>query len=343
MIEGHGNDIYDYVGMVKADFSSNIAFNSHSEEILEMLKAHLRSISNYPDPKARILSERIAQHHGVEAENVLVMNGSAEAFYVIAHLLSERNPKSLIFTPSFAEYEDSCRVYKHRIDYLPIENYESVDYSAYHSAWIGSPNNPNGYRVPMEKIKSLAKLFPQCSFIIDRAYNDLSASCEPCVIDDLPQNIILIYSLTKMFGVPGVRLGYVVADAGLIQQMKCLRAPWMVNALSQVVGEYVMEHYERLLINRKELLTESLYLQNQLGEVKGVRVLPSDCNFFLCELCNDCTTFELQAYLMNEQGILIRNASNFRGLTEKHFRLAAQKREDNDLLIHTLKEWNTIF
>lgn len=123
MINGHGNNLYDYPGKIVADFSSNIAFNHRASAIQEHLKGCLESITNYPDPSARLLTEKLARHHGVSPAHILVTNGSAEAFYLVAHLF--RQAQTLICTPAFAEYEDACRVFDHRISFYPLAKLEA--------------------------------------------------------------------------------------------------------------------------------------------------------------------------------------------------------------------------
>ena len=342
MIEGHGNDRYNYGDKIEIDFSSNIAFNNRSELIIDNMKESLGAIQNYPDPKAKVLCKKLALHHSVKSENIMVVNGSAEAFYMLAHFLSGPTAKTLIFTPSFAEYEDSCRLYRHDISYLALDSFEQVDYSNYSSVWIGTPNNPNGYRVGISKILELSKSNPNTYFIVDRAYNELSASCESKEINHIPSNVIFINSLTKSFGIPGIRLGYVIATEKIIEILHSLRAPWSVNGLSLVVGEYIMDNYQALSVDSNEILNESNYLQKEISKIDGFSVTKSDCNFFLCEITNGRNASELHSYLIENYGILIRKASNFRGLTDRYFRLAAQNREQNSKLINALREWITL-
>lgn len=343
MIEGHGNDRYRYEGRIKIDFSSNIAYNNHSKLIIEHLKERLHAIENYPDPTTQILSQKIAQRSGVKEQSVMVCNGSAEAFYLVAHQIDRSTAKSrarsLIFTPSFAEYEDSCTLYNHQVEFANLTEYKEIDYAKFDSTWIGTPNNPDGYRVTIKEIEQIAELNPHCLFVIDRAYNDLSASCDEQATSEIPENIILIHSLTKTFGIPGIRLGYIIAAEKNIEKLKALRPPWSVNALSLVAGEFVMDNYQRLSVDLKELLGESKQLQRELSKLEFLEVEPSDTNFFLCKITNGSTAKELHKYLVDNHGILIRNAANFRGLTPHHFRIAAQERESNNKLIEALKEW----
>ncbi len=342
MIQGHGNDKYNYGDKIEIDFSSNIAFNNHSEQIIEHLKGSLSSIENYPDPSALALRAKIAAHHNLHSDEIMVCNGSAEAFYMVAHLISlnaMQPARTLIFTPSFAEYEDSCKLYAHNIEHRELELFNSIDYSPYNSVWIGTPNNPDGKRVVISDIESYAKRYPQTQFIVDRAYNDLSASCDEVSQQALLPNVTLIHSMTKSFGIPGLRLGYVIAQKRVIESLTELRPPWSVNAVSLAAGDFIMDNYQRLSVDIEELLGESQYLQQEIAKIEYLRVTPSDANFFLCEIVDGRTSEELHSYLVEQHGILIRNASNFRGLSNSFFRIAAQSRKENLKLIQALKQW----
>lgn len=157
---------------------------------------------------------------------------------------------------------------------------------------------------------------------------------------ELRPNIIIVDSFTKSYGIPGIRLGYVIASAEIIDQLAAIRPPWSVNSLSLKAGEYILERHNELQPNIMELVTESRYLQDKIAKISGFRVTPSDCNFFLVEICNSTSQVsELKKFLIDKHGILIRDASNFVGLTNSHFRIAAQERKDVVKLINALKEW----
>lgn len=287
MLQGHGNDRYNYGGRVKIDFSSNIAFNNHSSKIIEHLKTTLTTIENYPDPMGQVLREKIAAHHNISPDCVMVCNGSAESFYLIAHLIAHRinyEPRSLIFTPSFAEYEDSCSVYKHLLYFSPLNNFYKNKFAVFNSVWIGTPNNPDGFRVPIEDIVDIARDSEQTLFVVDRAYNDLSASRDDYTHDSIAENMIMVHSMTKSFGIPGLRLGYIIADREIIKTAMELRPPWSVNALSLAAGEFIMDNYASLAPDIDELLLSSQYLQRELSKIDYLEVTPSDANFFLCNI-----------------------------------------------------------
>lgn len=356
MINGHGNNLYHYKeGVIKLDFSSNIAFNNKSDLIIEQLKGNLGSIKNYPDPCVKNLSGKIAEHHKLLFENVLVANGSAEAFYLVAHFLANSSTQSvsstqqitqcntLIHTPAFAEYEDSCTLYNHNLSFAPIFTFAEENFSNFKSVWLGLPNNPDGFITNFKDVIEKCNEFASIFFIVDMAYNELCTSVSDGVCErgvcELPKNLILINSLTKSFGVPGIRLGYILACKEIIEQLSNMRPPWSVNSLSISVGEYIMDNYNELIFNRDELIGESLFLQRELGNIASIEVIPSGCNFILCRVCNGKSAAELKEFLVENFGILIRDASNFRGLGVEHFRVAAQCRESNIKLVNALREF----
>ncbi len=339
MITGHGNNIYQFgESQIEVDFSSNIAFNNHSAEIYQHLRERIETIGNYPDPEAKRLTEMVAKHHSLPANQILITNGSAEAFYLVAHLFSRRGlVKTAITTPSFSEYEDSCSLYDHEISYIPLNELLTADLSDFTSLWLGSPNNPDGLRITVNEISELAKKYPSCYFVVDRAYNELSNDEEHD--DEIPHNIIIINSFTKAYGIPGLRLGYLAADSPIISELTTMRPPWSVNSLSLIAGEYIMEHHAELQPSTEELIGESLYLQKEISKIDGFEVTESNCNFFLIKILGKEKATDLQEYLVKNHKLLIRNASNFRGLTDQHIRIAAHNRTENNKLIEALKKW----
>lgn len=350
MISGHGNNIYQYdEALIEADFSSNIAFNNHSSQILSFLSENMESLCNYPDPMAVRLTEQIATYHGVDRGCVLVTNGSAEAFYLVAHyqsLVAAGRCRTAIATPSFSEYEDSCALFRHDISYVKLEEIDTLNLANFDSLWLASPNNPDGYRVSTADILSLATQGGDCCVVLDRAYNDLTSEREGCEGlfeggegGEVPQNIILIESFTKLYGIPGLRLGYVVASPDTIASLNEMRPPWSVNSLSLVAGEYILANREALQVDLEELIGESHYLQEAIDGIDGFDVKRSNCNFFLVEITCGRRASDLYNYLLERHGLLIRDCSNFRGLGESHIRIAAQSRCLNDKLINALRGW----
>lgn len=335
MINGHGNNIYEYEKRILADFSSNIAFNHKSGAILEHLKSKIETIGNYPDPMAVKLTRQLAAFHQINPSLILVTNGSAEAFYLLAHLF--QGARTAICTPAFAEYEDACRLYKHKLDYLLVGNFSATDFSSYNTVWLGTPNNPDGTITQAEEIMDKCHAHPSTCFVVDMAYAELTSRQEELRWKkQLPDNLVLIRSLTKSFAIPGLRLGYITASSRIVDSLSRMRPPWSVNSLAMEAGRYILDNYPALVPDIKELTDESLFLQRELLQTGTIDVVPSSCNFFLCRL-NEGSSASLKKDLIQQYGILIRDASNFRSLDHSCFRVAAQNHTNNLYLINAIK------
>ncbi|HKK81706.1 MAG TPA: histidinol-phosphate transaminase [Prolixibacteraceae bacterium] len=335
MLNGHGNDQYAYAQKIVADFSTNITNGTVAEELAGFLKTKLNTLHNYPDPEANIFLGAIAKYHHIEKENLLACNGSTEAFYLIAQTFGEK--KSFIRTPSFSEYEDACKQFDHHIE-QDTELYE-VSLQNNQLVWLGNPNNPDGKTTLTNEIDALCQLHPQTLFIVDEAYADLCQNFETAIpLTTKHANLIIVRSLTKSFSVPGLRIGYLVSDKQNIQRTKQHMMPWNMNTLAIEAGTFIMNNYEKLKPDTEKIVEESVQFQEELAKLPELTVSPSSCNFFLVKT-NIGTAAGLKSFLIENYGILIRDASNFKGLTKQHFRLSVQSQQNNQALIAALKTW----
>lgn len=334
MLLGHGNDIYDYPGRIQCDFSSNIPYKNASGTIADYLKGRMDSISNYPDPNAWELTLQLADFHSVLPAQILVTNGSAEAFYLLAYFFTGK--RSTITYPAFAEYEDACRAYHHTLSFLPLDSLTPKMRFETDTVWLGVPNNPNGRVVSNDTITSLCERNPHTFFIVDAAYDDLCPRGESInALQGSVKNLIIIHSLTKTFGIPGLRLGYVVAEREIIDSISAMRPPWSVNSMALEAGSFIMANRIDLLPDAISLSRESARLQQSLSNLPQLEVMFSSCNFFLVKM-KERSAKELKQFLIDRFGILIRDASNFRGLTPQHFRISVQEEKWNHQLVEAL-------
>jgi threonine-phosphate decarboxylase len=336
MIYGHGDDAYQYAINFKANFSSNVWHERTSTALLEHLKVKLSNIANYPSPNADPLAAQIATHHQLDIENVIVTNGATEAFYMIAHLFKGKTVH--IGTPTFSEYEDACS----RHD-MQLRFYKRSEAAHTHFeddlAFICNPNNPDGFSNSVSEIRQLVAACPNTTFVIDEAYCDFTfqiTSCLPLLSEF--NNIIIVKSLTKLFSIPGLRLGYLLCSPKMQKKLLHFKMPWNVNALAIAAGQYIFEHYEQMHPNMSVLLKHCNTLQEAIRNLNGFTVQPSKTNYFLVRLKTPDAT-KLKNYLAHEHQLLIRNASNFRGLDEHYIRIASQDAAQNKLLINALKSW----
>ena len=150
------------------------------------------------------------------------------------------------------------------------------------------------------------------------------------------QNVIQIHSMTKRFAIPGLRLGYITAPAPVISRLRANYRPWAVNALAIEAGLWLITHQnpnEKYMM--EDLLAETQFVVRKLRGIFGIHVYPTQTNFMLCSI-RQASAAELKTYLLENHQFLIREASNFDGLKDCHFRIATQLPDFNDELIKAI-------
>ena len=319
MIEGHGDDAYKYRD-IKSDFSSNICAHGSHQDLLNHLAAHPELIDHYPEPEAWTLERMLAERHDIDPKQVIVTSGATEAIYLIAQTFHLR---PVIPEPTFSEYADACSIINGQWSMVNGQ-----------CCWICNPNNPTGEvydQLYINKMMAEHELV-----VIDQSYANYTDSpvMSPRWGCRTPYSI-QIRSMTKDYGVPGLRLGYITAHESLTEQIRRHMRPWSVSALAVEAGKYLLQHDE--LICRPDL-QEAQRLREKLSQIEGIEVATTQTNFMLCRLEHH-TAAELKEYLANEHHILIRDASNFKGLTPHHFRIAAQTPEENNALVEAIKQF----
>lgn len=337
MITGHGDDAYVYNKNIIANFSSNVYYDGFPDGLRDRLIATIAKINTYPEANADSLSHCLAEWHNLAADKLLVTNGATEAFYLIAQSL--RNKRVTIIIPSFAEYEDACRTADLSLEFLDWSELDASTRFTTDAVFLGNPNNPTGAILRKELLQSLLENNPQTTFMIDEAYVDFTP--EPVsMVEELIHfpHLILVKSLTKTHAIPGLRLGYIISNPTIIKHITSYKMPWSVNTMAIEAGKYIIHNRLNFPLPLEQLLTDTQQLIQQLRKQQQVEITPTHTNFFLCETKNGSAA-DLKSFLVNEYGILIRDASNFRGLNNKHFRIATQTAAKNELLINAVGQW----
>ena len=355
MINGHGDDIYQYGG-IRCNFSSNISPLIDTSPLRQHLAERLTLINHYPEPDAYSLEVLIAAKHGISPNEVLVTSGATDAIYLIAQTLrSERT--FAVKRPTFSEYADACRMYGYEEAPKAASKREHSDacisYAEHEQArtkfkagavrWLCNPNNPTGELRTTDTVKVLSRRHHW--LIIDQSYEDYT--WEPLLSAQTAidmQNVIVIHSMTKRFAIPGLRLGYIIAPSAVTRRLRANYRPWAVNALAIEAGHWLLEdegehHSSEEPYYREEmklLLAQTRYLRERLRNIFGIHVYPTSTNFMLCSI-RQSTAAELKEYLLAHHGFLIRDASNFEGLKDCHFRIATQLPEFNTELVEAIK------
>ena len=337
MIEGHGDDVYRYGELVKMNFSSNIFQHADHTALKEYLAEHFDVINNYPEPQPRQLERLIAHRLGISPEAVMVTNGATEAIYLIAQLF--RNYASVIPQPTYCEYADACRMYNHIISYENNDDLQTLPADRVY--WICNPNNPSGNVLMKGFVDYVVRRSPRYTFVVDQSYEAYTKAelLIPREMMGLP-NLFILHSLSKEYGIPGLRLGYVTAEPDLLRLLRNLRHPWSVNALAIEAGKYLIRHGHFAVADLDAYLEETERLRQALRQLEGIRVFETKTNYMLCEI-EPATATELKSWLIHERGILIRDCQNFYGLSNHFFRISAQLPEENDALVEAVRDFLT--
>jgi len=333
MANEHGDD---YQGVVKANFSSNVWYGADNTELYTHLAAILPDTCRYPEMEAESLKGLLAVMLAVNTSRVSIGNGSIDIIYRIAQAF--RGKKSIIVSPTFSEYSKACHVNEHTVINCYRENLLiEIDKYQPDLVWICNPNNPDGYCYDRKELQVLFYTHPQVTFILDQSFVEFTLQ-ETLSADSVPEfkNLILIYSLTKRYSIPGLRAGYVIASETIISQLDQFKIPWSVNTLGIEAGKYCLKMQDTSF-DLKSWLNETVRFQQEINRIGIFRTLPTHTPFFLVEI-HKGRTCDLKNHLLSE-GILIRDATNFENNGNEIMRLNTLSRELNDILINKLRAW----
>lgn len=325
----HGDDAYKYKD-IRLNFSSNVYNHFDHSHLFCYLSGQMACVASYPEPTPSSLEQKMAERLGVSADNIVVTNGATEAIYLIAQ--AYRGSHSAILQPTFSEYGEACRINEHT-----LTNIMSLPDHTPQLFWLCNPNNPTGHTLPKEELTELFRCHPDTLFILDQSYApyynaELLTAGEAVALG----NVIMLHSMTKEYGIPGLRLGYVAGSSMRLNALRQLRMPWSVNSLAIKAGEYLLQHPDDYVLPTEMLISERKRVEETLIATGRISTTPSDTHILLCRL-HDGTAADLKDRLARQYGILIRDASNFTGLDSHYFRIAVQTPEENDDLIASIK------
>lgn len=340
MISGHGDDAYRYGPKIKYNFSSNVFGRANIEGLKEHLRRCMDEIGSYPEPEPYTLEAEIAASKSLVPGEVSVTNGATESIYLIAQTFGGCNVA--ILQPTFSEYADACSMHNcntKAIYTLPDKDSGFLLPSDIDMLWLCNPNNPTGKVYEIEHLRKMVENNPNVIFVIDQSYEAFTTGETFTAKEAVGYgNLFLLHSMTKRYAVPGIRLGYITGDSALLGCLRKNRMPWSVNRLAIEAGIYLVQHPDEAAIDMQAYLSEAQRLRSMLNSLEGVDVIPTQTHFMLAKL-NAGKASHLKEYLAAEHGILIRDASNFEGLDERYFRIAAQTPPENDKLVGAIALW----
>jgi L-threonine-O-3-phosphate decarboxylase len=316
------------------DFAVNVVPGGPPPQVRERLASALSTIDRYPDDAPA--ASAVAARHGRPPGEVLLLNGAAEAFWLLAHALRPR--RAVCVHPSFTEPEAALRAAGAEVVRAGRDPEDfSLDPGAIEPAAdfvvVGNPNNPTGNLDPAAMIAGLAR--PGRILVVDEAFMDLvpgeAESLAPR--GDVP-GLVVVRSLTKAWALPGLRTGFLLAQRGVVAALRAARQPWSVNSLALAALEAYGRGELTSAAVAREIAQAREELATRLRSLPGVRVWPSCANFLLVRVASG---EHVRAGLL-ERGIAVRRAATFPGLTADHLRIAVRTPADNELLLAALAE-----
>jgi threonine-phosphate decarboxylase len=353
----HGGDVWSVAddSTIKLgrlmDFSSNISPLGPSRKVLNAIKNNLWKVSLYPQPDADNLRRTIAkQYEGLSAENVIVGNGSSELIDLFAKVFVQERTSAIIPIPTFSEYESAVQKSGGRIrDITPKDNDLNVDLQTVlrlvnkdSPVFICNPNNPTGALINREDLVRIIESAAgrKTLVFVDEAFMDFTQHQEDYTLAaevKKYENLFVLRSLTKFHGLPGLRIGYGLGSAEIIDVLRKAKMPWNVNCLAQAAAEVALKDLRYATEVRELVMRERTYLTNRLRRTPSLRIHDSKVNFLLIDVkATGLTARQISEYSLNK-GIMIRDCSSFKGLDGYHIRVAIKTRRQNTILLDFLE------
>ncbi len=331
------------------DFSANINPLGPSPRALAAVMNNLDLISSYPDPDCSELKAVLAGHLGIREDLLLMGNGAAELIYLLVRVTGSK--RALIPVPTFSEYglaviSQGGEVLEVAMDEkngfrLPLKAIVNC-LNQVDLVFLCNPNNPTGRLLNAKMVE----------YILDKAFSlGVMVLVDEAFMDFIPRredfsvmsrvghfpNLAVLYSLTKFFGIPGLRLGAIAAPGKLITRMKASKDPWNVNVLAQVAGVAGLRDQDYLERTSRIVRQEKIFLFRELTRFKGLKPLPGAANFILVDISESGITSGKLTELLGLRGIMVRDCMGFSGLEGRYIRLAVKTHSENIKLILALK------
>jgi len=311
---------------------------------LALLLGQAPLLRAYPDRQYAALARALAGLHGVEPDAVLPGNGAAELFTWAARDAAAAGV-SVLPQPGFGDYPRALACWEGAWLPLPLPLQAGVGAQEFppppggEVLWITNPHNPTGQLWSRASLEPLLGQFALA--IVDEAFLPLVPGGEAHSLIPLVAahpNLVVIRSLTKLYGIAGLRLGYAVAEPQRLQRWAGWRDPWPVNGLAAAAGESLLRNPAacRRWCGRVQRWTarEGAWLQQQLAQLPGITPLPSAANFLLIR--GETSLVPLRERLERRHHILLRDCRSFVGLGPNWLRIGYQSRQHNRRIISAL-------
>ncbi|ABK78598.1 threonine-phosphate decarboxylase [Cenarchaeum symbiosum A] len=323
------------------DFSSNVSPAGPPPSVGRSLKGMMNRVSVYPDPASSSLRARLARYAGLRIRQITVGGGATAIIHDFCRAFL-RGRKTLVVSPTFGEYEAAARLAGAR-----VSRFEAMEVGAETEKLAGAiprggclflcnPNNPTGELLSKEQVGRLVRAAARRSALVmvDECFIELSRKPRESILDMAGRlsNMLVLRSLTKSFGLAGLRVGYAAGPQGIIDVLEKVRIPWSVSGPAQDMAEAALSCTSHLVSARKMIFKEAGFLRRGISGIDGFECLDTSANFMLVR-----TRLRGSAVRdrLIKRGILVRDCSSF-GMDGHYIRIAVRTRRENKMLVEAL-------
>ena len=327
------------------DFSSNVNPLGCHPGVKKYLKKQLQKIHIYPDSESTKLRSNLKWFTGISTSQILIGNGATEIIYNFCSAFVNKKSKVLIPCPTFSEYEKAVKFSSGKI--IPFKSLNlNEDFQKFIAkipikgiVFICNPNNPTGEILSKKNMEQIVKIAEKKSTLvfIDETFIELVPDSNPSLVKTIKkyENLFILRSFTKSFGLAGLRIGYGLGSKKIIETLQRIKIPWNVNYIAQSAASAALCYSNFLDKSRQNIKKENFFLMNSLSKLEWMSCFNSSTNFILIKTKINSKT--LQKKLL-KKNILIRDCSTFCGLNENYVRIAIKNRKENQILIKALGE-----
>lgn len=334
----HGGDIYRHPEVT--DFSVNTNPLGAPEAVKRAVQESVVNIEHYPDVKSEALRRAISRFEQVNMEEILCGNGAAELFFAAVQAFRPR--KALVTAPSFSEYEEALRSVGAEVEYYYLKEEDNFqireDYvekltEDIDMVFLCNPNNPTGQTIEREMlIRILEHCKKQNIFVVlDECFLEFLDEPEQYEMTDLRgeyPNLLIIKAFTKIFSMPGLRLGYAIcSNPDILEEMSWKLQQWNVSIPAQMAGVAALQDSEEYIRRTREYVSNQREYMRNILKMMGYVVFASKANYLFFKGRPGLAEEALEA------GFLIRDCQNYEGLSDGFYRIAIRKKEENERLI----------
>jgi threonine-phosphate decarboxylase len=325
------------------DFSSNVNPLGYPNSIKIKLKQNYDLFSIYPDTESTTLRNYLARYTGISKDQITVGNGATEIIYNFCKAFLKGH-KILIPIPTFGEYESAAKLHGASVNFLKIMNLNQEipkllnEISKNDCVFICNPNNPTGVLTKRKNMLKIVEFAHKKSILVfvDECFIELVSIARESLVPHLRKfdNLFILRSLTKSFGLAGLRVGYGLGSREIISILDRIKIPWNVNGLAQNIAKKALSDKSHLRKTRKIISQERKFLRDAISKINGFTCYDSDANFLLIK--SKINSKQLQNKLL-KKNILVRDCSTFKGLDSKFIRVAIRTHKENRRLVKALK------